>query len=140
VLACRNVYPFVNFVGPDNDDFDVSPLPDVISGEKTDQNTILIRKKFDLKGSLIGRRASQISNVAKDLDLLDSGGFFELGSAKQLLLDTLEKDLAFLERHQFMDYSLLVAIDENYQKNLERFHINTNGAVSSIVSSLKDDG
>ena len=80
-LACANIYP--------------------IEG---------VTQKFDLKGSLVGRKASRVSTVAKDLDLLESGGMLDFGSSRQLVLHTLRRDTEFLKRHMLMDYSLLVAV------------------------------
>ena len=69
-----------------------------------------VTQKFDLKGSLVGRKASRVSTVAKDLDLLESGGMLDFGPSRQLVLHTLRRDAEFLKRHMLMDYSLLVAV------------------------------
>lgn len=69
----------------------------------------ILLKRYDIKGSTVGRKSSPTSMVYKDLDLIESGKSFTLGSAKELLLQVLERDVAFLSRHGFMDYSLLIA-------------------------------
>lgn len=94
-MACRNVYPNQNICIPI---------------QQSKQKTIKILKKYDLKGSTIGRRASLSSSVKKDLDLIDSGNFLSLGEkAKEIIVASLMRDTEFLSRHSFMDYSLLVA-------------------------------
>jgi Phosphatidylinositol-4-phosphate 5-Kinase len=71
-----------------------------------------IRKQFDLKGSTVGRRAAPTSRVMKDLDLMASGAALHMGTqARTELLRTLERDVQFLRKHGFMDYSLLVAVE-----------------------------
>ena len=82
-LACANVYPLEG-----------------------------VTQKFDLKGSLVGRKASRSSSVAKDLDLLESGGMLDFGFSRRLVLRTLKRDAEFLKRHMLMDYSLLVAVQK----------------------------
>ena len=52
-LACANVYP-----------------------------SVAISRKFDLKGSLVGRKASPSSSVAKDLDLISSGASLKFSSSR----------------------------------------------------------
>ena len=82
-LACANVYPGVG-----------------------------VTQRFDLKGSLVGRKASSISTVAKDLDLMESGGMLDFGPSRQMTLRTLKRDAEFLKRHMLMDYSLLIAVQK----------------------------
>jgi 1-phosphatidylinositol-4-phosphate 5-kinase len=94
-MACRNVYPNQNIC---------IPL------QQSKQKTIKILKKYDLKGSTVGRRASLSSSVKKDLDLIESGNFLSLGEqSKEIIVRSLMRDTEFLSRHSFMDYSLLVA-------------------------------
>ena len=68
--------------------------------------------KFDLKGSTVGRLCSSTSSVLKDLNLLSSGHVFQIGTERKNVLRTLEKDVLFLRKHHFMDYSLLVAVEK----------------------------
>ena len=73
----------------------------------------ILMKKFDLKGSTIGRKASSTSTVMKDLNLISSGNIFPLGeTVRKIFLRTLEKDVLFFRKHFFMDYSLLVAVED----------------------------
>eukprot|EP00602_Paraphysomonas_sp_CaronLab_P002978 CAMPEP_0185030480 /NCGR_PEP_ID=MMETSP1103-20130426/17485_1 /TAXON_ID=36769 /ORGANISM="Paraphysomonas bandaiensis, Strain Caron Lab Isolate" /LENGTH=804 /DNA_ID=CAMNT_0027565641 /DNA_START=142 /DNA_END=2556 /DNA_ORIENTATION=- len=73
-----------------------------------------INKIYDLKGSLIGRKASardrEVGGVLKDNDLIDDGVKLKLGSKRQLFLSQIEKDATFLSKLNIMDYSLLVGI------------------------------
>jgi hypothetical protein len=74
---------------------------------------------YDLKGSFIGRKKSNSSLVYKDLDFLEQNQLFILGEeGKQLLLETLRHDCQFLEKSNFMDYSLLVEIDNHNNNNI----------------------
>ncbi|KAH3732738.1 1-phosphatidylinositol-4-phosphate 5-kinase [Pelomyxa schiedti] len=76
----------------------------------------LIQVRYDLKGSTEGRCASkkELSDpapVLKDLDLFEAKTRLELGPVKRaLLLQQIYKDCCFLEKHQIMDYSLLVGV------------------------------
>lgn len=79
------------------------------------------RTRYDLKGSLVGRRASKASIVGKDVDLLEDQVKIEIeDSQREQLLETISRDVLFLESHGFMDYSLLLGIcsvDITSQKN-----------------------
>lgn len=83
-MACKNVYPTTAWY-----------------------NT----KKFDLKGSTVGRLKSSKSVVLKDLDLLRSNTRLHLGDMKGVVLSTLHRDVRFLSSCGFMDYSLLVDVE-----------------------------
>jgi 1-phosphatidylinositol-4-phosphate 5-kinase len=73
-----------------------------------------INRIYDLKGSLVGRKASardrEVGGVLKDNDLMDDCIKLKLGSKRQMFLDQLEKDANFLAKLNIMDYSLLVGI------------------------------
>ena len=93
-LACVNVYPSDN---------------------------AFILTKWDLKGSTVGRRAHPQSMVKKDLDLIQSGHWLTLGPSRQLVLQSLRRDVSFLSSHGFMDYSLLVAEEKQEPNAMLRF-------------------
>lgn len=74
-----------------------------------------ISKRFDLKGSTKGRRASSKEKlkgsaaVLKDLDFLET----ELKVENPLAEDVkkaIEKDVAFMERNKLIDYSMMVGL------------------------------
>jgi hypothetical protein len=91
-MVGRNIFPVLN------------------SGQKQlsfDSNVVV--KKYDFKGSTVGRRASPTSSVMKDLDFMDSGSVLKVGPTREFLLQVLERDVQFLSHYKFMDYSLLVA-------------------------------
>ncbi|KAK7196279.1 phosphatidylinositol 4-phosphate 5-kinase alpha [Novymonas esmeraldas] len=75
--------------------------------------TNTIHEKFDLKGSTIGRFASDAEKrrttcTQKDLDINSP---LHVGTERRLLLiDQIKKDCEFLKRSQIMDYSFLVGI------------------------------
>ena len=68
---------------------------------------------YDLKGSLVGRSATQAERekggVLKDNDLIADGVKLKLGSKREDFLAQIEKDATFLSELNIMDYSLLVS-------------------------------
>jgi hypothetical protein len=108
--------------------------PDIFEGDLSDTGQSW---KFDLKGSEQGRKKASASTVFKDLDLLKilrntssdlhghnrcNSRLFDIGeSEKNGLIQTLEKDCQFLQKHNIIDYSLLIEIVESSKKsNLEQ--------------------
>ena len=74
-----------------------------------------MHKKFDLKGSTLGREASESDKkklfpVLKDLDLENSGIMLHFGQDKDKFIKQLQDDCNLLKRLNMMDYSLLVGI------------------------------
>lgn len=93
---------------------DMDPRPVNLDGsivESRIEQAKSVHLKFDLKGSTVGRLCSPTSSVLKDLNLLSSGHIFKIGTARKDVLQVLEKDVLFLKKHRFMDYSLLVAVE-----------------------------
>lgn len=110
--------------------------------------TVPSSKRFDLKGSTVGRRKAKSSSVWKDLDLLDAISkspsqqpllppqqekdeddmvpkqqCLHLGpSAKAILMHSLQRDVEFLSDLNIMDYSLLVEIEDWLAQEGERSH------------------
>lgn len=78
--------------------------------------------KYDLKGSTVGRLKSANSTVYKDLDLISRNQVFALGAqAKEVLMYALQRDVHFLSHFRFMDYSLLVEVEEPQFNVMRRF-------------------
>lgn len=71
-----------------------------------------VLRKYDLKGSRVGRRGKPGAATLKDLDAIDDCGMFHGGSAQVVdrLLGVLAKDAEFLRRQNLLDYSLLVGV------------------------------
>ena len=67
-----------------------------------------IHKKFDLKGSTVGRFAAPQESTLKDLDLRQH--FFLGERRRKILLGQVQRDTDFLKRCSIMDYSFLVGI------------------------------
>jgi len=70
---------------------------------------------YDLKGSIVARKTKDPIKLkdpkAVKLDLDLNGRKFDVGSAvKQRLMDQIKLDCELLERHNLMDYSLLVGV------------------------------
>ena len=102
-------------------------------------------RRYDLKGSTVGRRAKPPSQVLKDLDLMASGLSLGLGPrARTALLRGLERDAVFLRSHGFMDYSLLVAVEppsdpEDRRRRFGDGGGGGGGGGSGVVSTLPRD-
>ena len=107
-MVSRNVYP----VDSNNAKNSVNNNQNTDNNKNNDKinNAVL---KFDLKGSTVGRLSSPTSTVLKDLNLISSNFIFPLNKSKNLFLQTLEKDVLFLKKYFFMDYSLLVAVEDD---------------------------
>lgn len=81
-----------------------------------------IHERYDLKGSTLGRQASdeekKKSTVTyKDLDFIERGIKITIGPAlRTQLLDQLKRDVKFLAKLHIMDYSLLIGV-HNQEKD-----------------------
>jgi hypothetical protein len=84
-----------------------------------------IEQTYDIKGSLVGRVATERERQAKqfkDQDITEMQRVFNIGATlRPILLEQLEKDVEFLHNCNIMDYSLLVGVTTdhtmiNYQK------------------------
>lgn len=89
--------------------------------------TLQPEKSFDLKGSLIGRRAKDFekelnkSPIFKDLDFLEESGALQLTrQMKEIFIMQLKKDTELLSRFNLMDYSVLLAVSRDDQKPIEK--------------------
>ncbi|PAA83564.1 hypothetical protein BOX15_Mlig024671g1 [Macrostomum lignano] len=76
-------------------------------------------RKYDLKGSRVARRATTADTAGhavptlKDLDFIRAADCLNVGpEVKSAIMERLRRDVAFLERHNIMDYSLLVGVHE----------------------------
>lgn len=79
---------------------------------------VTVHRKYDLKGSVVDREANE-KEKSKPLPTLKDNDFMndicELHleeSAKQRLLEHLERDIAFLQDNNLMDYSALIGIHD----------------------------
>ena len=89
--------------------------------------TMYVSERYDLKGSTVGREASEKERkretpVLKDLDFLKRGSKLLVGrQMKNLILHQLKVDAEWLERMKIMDYSLLVGVhrlDPDYESDV----------------------
>jgi len=96
-----------------------------------------INVMYDLKGSLVGRRATAEERakggVLKDLDLIEDGVQMKLGSKREAFLAQIRRDTAFLAEHNIMDYSLLVGIHDRSRRTEAQEQISPD-TTPSIVS------
>eukprot|EP00929_Paragymnodinium_shiwhaense_P029370 TRINITY_DN16840_c0_g1_i1.p1 TRINITY_DN16840_c0_g1~~TRINITY_DN16840_c0_g1_i1.p1 ORF type:complete len:585 (-),score=130.40 TRINITY_DN16840_c0_g1_i1:109-1863(-) len=77
------------------------------------QHSLPIFYGYDMKGSTRGRRAKPGDHIRKDLDFLDDFGELNLHpDVAQQLRDIHEADVKILEKHQIMDYSVLMDVHE----------------------------
>lgn len=83
-----------------------------------------IHETFDLKGSTVGRDykddGKKTKPTLKDLNWLRMNKHLEFGPEKQSpFLEQLRRDVKFLQKHNIMDYSLLVGIHDLQKGNDE---------------------
>lgn len=75
---------------------------------------LFVEERYDLKGSTIGRAASEKEKrretpILKDLDFLESKRKLKIGlEMKRKIMSQLESDCRFLENMKIMDYSVLL--------------------------------
>jgi 1-phosphatidylinositol-4-phosphate 5-kinase len=70
-----------------------------------------IHEQYDLKGSTVGRRSQKNETMKKDLDLIESGTFVQIGRERaKMFRMQIQMDTDFLRKNQIMDYSLLLGI------------------------------
>mmetsp|Transcript_28651 Transcript_28651/g.72120 ORF Transcript_28651/g.72120 Transcript_28651/m.72120 type:complete len:743 (-) Transcript_28651:249-2477(-) len=81
--------------------------------------SLAIHKRFDLKGSTLGRAASTSERkkgpraIFKDLDMKESGFKIKLGAArKKCVVDQIRSDCHLLMSLKIMDYSLLLGVHD----------------------------
>ena len=101
-----------------------------------------INYRYDIKGSIIGRRVLNDDNkfdpqkkydyAFKDLDLEENKHSFNIGDKKKLFIDQLRKDSEFLRDNNIIDYSLLIGthINENEHRISDVIHEHKNFAQS----------
>jgi len=114
-------------------------------------STLPIHKRFDLKGSKLGRAATQeekeqLCPVLKDHDF--DSIFLQLGVDRQAFMDQITADAKFLASLSIMDYSLLVGIHlkethnnddlSHYYKNQTYYGLTMSTRVSK-KDHLKED-
>jgi hypothetical protein len=94
---------------------------------------------YDLKGSLVGRSATQkerdSGGVLKDNDLLNDSRKIHLGAKKAAFMAQLEKDAMFLAKLNIMDYSLLVGIHDRRMRTRDTLAV-PGGRDSSTSSTM----
>ena len=142
-MVSRNVYPDTSSNNVNSGVENVNLLDQNNGRSNTNENGSKAKSKtlakFDLKGSTVGRKASVTSSVMKDLDLIGFDILFPLGSVRKSVLQILEKDVVFLRKHFFMDYSLLVAVESADTPGFRAPDVNTNMRFADGFSILKSD-
>ncbi|KAJ3193844.1 Phosphatidylinositol-4-phosphate 5-kinase, partial [Entophlyctis luteolus] len=101
-----------------------------------------IHESYDLKGSLVGRivREEDVkpTTTFKDLNFLKRGRKIHLGAAKRgLFLEQLNNDVAFLQRMNIMDYSILIGIHHLSKGNDENIRDATLSAFEPSAETLQ---
>uniref|UniRef100_A0A7S1CBN6 PIPK domain-containing protein n=1 Tax=Bicosoecida sp. CB-2014 TaxID=1486930 RepID=A0A7S1CBN6_9STRA len=105
-----------------------------------------IHEQYDLKGSTVGRAATEKekqreSFVLKDLDLIRSGKKMKFGEARKSFLTQVRRDCKFLAKLKIMDYSLLLGIHYRSKKDVpgvRRASIAPSGESTSLADSLAE--
>lgn len=103
-----------------------------------------VHRKYDLKGSWIGRKSSQAAReepgkTLKDVDFLDSQDrIFVDARMKQQLLASLRRDATFLESHHIIDYSVLLGVhDHSFSLSSSSTALLTKERSDSSLSSVQ---
>ncbi|XP_063283625.1 phosphatidylinositol 5-phosphate 4-kinase type-2 gamma [Pelobates fuscus] len=108
---------------------------------------LTVHKKYDLKGSLVSREASDKEKVKelptlKDMDFLNmSQKVYVDEEQKKVFMDKLKRDVEFLVQLKIMDYSLLLGIHDVFRgeqeedEELEEEDAENDGPVLSNVGS-----
>jgi len=85
-----------------------------------------IARRYDLKGSLVGRKSTEqerkdasVALKDQDIDLLADRMSFDEKTMK-LVADEMSKDVEFLARCEIMDYSLLLGISELSEEEMQQ--------------------
>jgi len=103
-----------------------------------------IHKRFDLKGSTIGRTVGDHINkpgiILKDVDLVKMGYKIRVSPQHaQLLAKQIEQDSLFLENHGIIDYSLLIGIHELEKKEAKAEVTRRKSRLSKVFSKKIDE-
>jgi len=86
---------------------------------------LFVEERYDLKGSTVGRHASEKERkretpILKDLDFLDANRKLKIGNEmKQKILKQLESDCKFLQEMNIMDYSILLGCHKLTEEDAE---------------------
>ncbi|KAL7068914.1 phosphatidylinositol-4-phosphate 5-kinase family protein [Cryptosporidium serpentis] len=105
-----------------------------------------IHRRYDLKGSWIGRYTPIIHQTdqtiaLKDMDMVNKDEFIQVDEkVKQKLLDQVTRDCQFLQSHHIMDYSLLLGIhyvDPQDEDNIK--NIGANMELQDFVGAISTD-
>ncbi|VWU49113.1 phosphatidylinositol-4-phosphate 5-kinase, partial [Hepatocystis sp. ex Piliocolobus tephrosceles] len=100
-----------------------------------------IHRRYDIKGSLVGRTVPEAKRkdhtiALKDIDIDELGDIINIGSEnKNKLLNILKEDAHFLKNNLLLDYSLLFGI---HYKSLSRDLINWNRKKSDQIRHVFD--
>jgi len=100
-----------------------------------------IQRRFDLKGSTFGRRASE-RELAKGQECIYKDNDFTERDATRtrhcdVILDALRHDCAFLEKHRLLDYSLVYG---EYEAATEKEHFEAQKAHEEFETDHDDWG
>ena len=100
-----------------------SPIYLALMENTTQYNPSMLRYKFDLKGSTLGRKTKGVvtsKTDRKDLDWLElkekKTKLLEISAINKPIGKILRRDVNFLKNHGLIDYSLLLAIEISAEK------------------------
>ncbi|XP_072521957.1 phosphatidylinositol 5-phosphate 4-kinase type-2 gamma [Salminus brasiliensis] len=117
IVTCHGITLLPQFLGMyrvtvDNEDTYLTVTRNMFS------HRLIIHRKYDLKGSLVSREASDKEKVKelptfKDMDFRNNMQRLYLSDEeKEKLMEKLNRDIEFLVRLKIMDYSLLLGIHD----------------------------
>ncbi|KAJ0963584.1 hypothetical protein J5N97_028706 [Dioscorea zingiberensis] len=100
-----------------------------------------IHKRFDLKGSSLGRSADKVkideNTILKDLDL--NYWFYLEPSWRDALLKQIEIDSKFLKRQHIMDYSLLLGVHHRAPQHMQSHLSHNRSAIGDRLAILAEE-
>ncbi|KJP85355.1 hypothetical protein AK88_05016 [Plasmodium fragile] len=105
-------------------------------------SAVEIHRRYDIKGSLVGRTVPPAKRedhtiALKDVDIDELGDRINVGEKnKERLLKVIKADAEFLKEHYLLDYSLLFGI---HYKDLSRDLVNWNASRTNEVRHVLDN-
>ena len=99
--------------------------------------------RFDLKGSLQGRRTGEIEDMTvalKELDFRERYPKFKIKPAhKKSLMEIVKKDVEFLAKCELLDYSFLVGVHERDKHPVDKDSMALSSFGGDCISATESD-
>ncbi|XP_073519403.1 phosphatidylinositol 5-phosphate 4-kinase type-2 gamma [Phyllobates terribilis] len=107
---------------------------------------LTVHRKYDLKGSLVSREASDKEKIKelptlKDMDFLNKSQKVYVDEEQKVFMEKLKRDVEFLVQLKIMDYSLLLGIhdvlrgEQEEEEEIEEEETDNEGMLHTTVGS-----